>query len=188
MSNQLIRLIKLIQKTGDKLVIYDPTDSLEPYVIMGIADYETLLATKSEIPLTDSDLSDKISFVNDISFKEEDFVENKPNFNNSRVQEDSIKLPENITPEFYATEELQKEPEKKAFEPVAKVEEIEVNLPWQDVKEEEIETTEEKIVEEIQGNEEMIEKAGLKSLGSVLETRLEELQKRMNNPLSRFND
>jgi len=55
------RVISLIKKTGDKVVILDKNDDLD-CVIMTINDYEKLVLGKSEIMgLTEDELLDKIN-------------------------------------------------------------------------------------------------------------------------------
>ncbi|MDO8669155.1 MAG: hypothetical protein Q7K65_02590 [Candidatus Buchananbacteria bacterium] len=55
------RVINLIKKTGDKVVILDKNDNLD-CVIMTISDYEKLVLGRSEIKgLTEDELLDKIN-------------------------------------------------------------------------------------------------------------------------------
>ncbi len=60
MDNQLNKIIGLIQKTGDKCVVFNPTN--EAYVVMTLKDYEKLVLGKSEVHnLTEDELLDKIN-------------------------------------------------------------------------------------------------------------------------------
>lgn len=60
MSNQLNKIIGLIQKTGDKCVVFNQTN--EAYVVMTLKDYEKLVLGKSEVHnLTEDELLDKIN-------------------------------------------------------------------------------------------------------------------------------
>jgi len=76
MEANLKRIIKLIQKTGDKLIIADSNFEL-PYVIMPFVDYEKMMTRASSAisELSESELLDKIN--RDIASwkinKEEDF-------------------------------------------------------------------------------------------------------------------
>lgn len=61
MDAAIKKIIELIQKTGDRFIVWD-TDSNKPYVVMSLADYEKLLA-KPEQPKahSDSQLLEKIN-------------------------------------------------------------------------------------------------------------------------------
>jgi len=80
MSVKLEKLINLIKKTGDRLIIYDPTENLDPYVIMDLEAYQVLLG-KKEATLTENGLSDTIS--RDVQSWQElnNIVQSKPNIN-----------------------------------------------------------------------------------------------------------
>jgi len=80
MSVKLEKLINLIKKTGDRLIIYDPTENLDPYVIMDLEAYQDLLG-KKEVTLTENGLSDTIS--RDVQSWQElnNIVQSKPNIN-----------------------------------------------------------------------------------------------------------
>jgi len=52
MDMQLERLMKLIKKTGDKLVVLDPKSD-EPYVLMGVEAYENLVGVSDDRPVGD---------------------------------------------------------------------------------------------------------------------------------------
>ena len=80
MSGKLEKLINLIKKTGDRLIIYDPTENLDPYVIMDLEAYQVLLG-KKEATLTENGLSDTIS--RDVQSWQElnNIVQSKPNIN-----------------------------------------------------------------------------------------------------------
>lgn len=79
MSDKFKKLIELISRTGDKLIIYDPREELEPFVLLSLDEYERFLNTESKPKvLTETYLSDKIS--NDIETwqKKSELIENKP--------------------------------------------------------------------------------------------------------------
>ncbi|MEK7508957.1 MAG: hypothetical protein AAB568_03850 [Patescibacteria group bacterium] len=61
MDASIKKIIELIQKTGDRFIIWE-TDSNTPYVVMSLADYEKLLA-KPEKPKahSESQLLEKIN-------------------------------------------------------------------------------------------------------------------------------
>lgn len=61
MDASIKKIIELIQKTGDRFIVWD-TDSNKPYVVMSLADYEKLLA-QPEQPKThsESQLLEKIN-------------------------------------------------------------------------------------------------------------------------------
>jgi|GEM_PF-414351 hypothetical protein len=60
--DQLQRFIDLVNKTGDKLVIFDRYQPDNSCVILGINDYERLLSSKdSVLDLTEEELADKIN-------------------------------------------------------------------------------------------------------------------------------
>lgn len=61
MDASIKKIIELIQKTGDRFIVWE-TDSNKPYVVMSLADYEKLLA-KPEQPKThsESQLLEKIN-------------------------------------------------------------------------------------------------------------------------------
>ncbi len=62
MDNNIKKVISLVKKTGDRLVVYDPDNSDNIFVIMSIAEYEKLIIGKSEVRnLTENELLDKIN-------------------------------------------------------------------------------------------------------------------------------
>lgn len=93
MDSGLKKIIALIKKTGDRLIVLE-TDNPEPYVVMGLDDYEKLIDEKISadkqgvLPLSDAlpnfdDLAD--SELSDLSlddktgdFLSEDNEEEKP--------------------------------------------------------------------------------------------------------------
>lgn len=93
MDSGLKKIIALIKKTGDRLIVLE-TDNPEPYVVMGLDDYEKLIDKKISVdkqgvlPLSDAlpnfdDLAD--SEMSDLSlddktgdFLSEDDEEEKP--------------------------------------------------------------------------------------------------------------
>ena len=74
MNKQLQKLIDLSNKTGDRLVVFDPQNEQSAYVIMGVDDYESLAVGRSEVRgLTEDELLDKIN--RDIAIWKSDQVE-----------------------------------------------------------------------------------------------------------------
>ena len=62
MQNQLQKAINLAKKTGDRLIVYDPKNIDDIYVIMSLDDYEKLVIGHSEVrSLTEDELLDKIN-------------------------------------------------------------------------------------------------------------------------------
>ncbi|QQS60059.1 hypothetical protein IPN41_02945 [Candidatus Falkowbacteria bacterium] len=62
MSDRLQRLIHLINKTGDKLIVFDQQNPDNCYVISGLSDYEHIVKEGSDIKgLTEDELIDKIN-------------------------------------------------------------------------------------------------------------------------------
>jgi hypothetical protein len=70
-SEQLNRILDLIKKTGDKVIIYRDSDPDNPVVLMGLDCYENFTdkelgqkkspISKESSDLTESDLTDKIN-------------------------------------------------------------------------------------------------------------------------------
>ena len=164
MSDQLLRLLQLVQKTGDKLVVYDPSSRLEPYVILGLDAYEDLVSQKAQLPLTEGSLSDKITPDIDFWQNQGDFVQNKPNFSELAATQ----LTEDLSPEIAEAEILS--PANPA-------------LPWVDDEEADIsqELSKETVDNEAAAASEMnIAETGFSPVGSILESRLAELQLRLS--------
>lgn len=64
MKEQLKKAIELSKKTGDRLMVYDISESHDPYIVMAIDDYEKMVVGASadnKSSLTDVDLTDKIN-------------------------------------------------------------------------------------------------------------------------------
>lgn len=62
MDKQLQRLIDLSNKTGDRLIVFDPVNPGQAYVVMPIGDYEKIAVGQSEVRgLTEDELLDKIN-------------------------------------------------------------------------------------------------------------------------------
>ncbi|MBU0636809.1 MAG: hypothetical protein ABH818_02840 [Patescibacteria group bacterium] len=62
MQNQLQRVINLVRKTGDKLVVFDSAKTEDTCVVLTLKDYENLILGKSEVKnLTEDELLDKIN-------------------------------------------------------------------------------------------------------------------------------
>lgn len=62
MADRLQRLIHLINKTGDKLIVFDQQNSDNCYVISSLSDYEQVVKEGGDIKgLTEDELIDKIN-------------------------------------------------------------------------------------------------------------------------------
>ncbi len=62
MDKQLQKLIELSNKTGDRLIVFDPSNRQSAYVVMGVNDYEKMAVGMSEVRgLTEDELLDKIN-------------------------------------------------------------------------------------------------------------------------------
>jgi hypothetical protein len=62
MDKQLQKLIELSRKTGDRLIVFDPSNERSAYVVMPIDDYEKIALGRSEVRgLTEDELLDKIN-------------------------------------------------------------------------------------------------------------------------------
>ena len=81
MSNQLQKVISLAKKTGDRLIVFDPQNNSDTYVVMPLDEYEKLVIGKSEVrSLTEDELLDKINRDIAIWKSEQDFGCNTDNF------------------------------------------------------------------------------------------------------------
>jgi hypothetical protein len=62
MADRLERFINLIAKTGDKLLVYDRHNPDDSFVVVGLTQYEQLIAKVSNVrDLTEDELIDKIN-------------------------------------------------------------------------------------------------------------------------------
>ena len=74
MQDQLQKAIKLAKKTGDRLIVFDPSNTNLAYVVMTLEEYERLVVKKSEVKdLTEDELLDKINRDIAIWKSEQDF-------------------------------------------------------------------------------------------------------------------
>lgn len=71
------KIINIIKKTGDKLIIVDSAEQHEPLVLMDLAQYEQLLGV-GEKSLTDANLVDKIN-------RDIDAWQKQPRANNGQI-------------------------------------------------------------------------------------------------------
>lgn len=61
-SNQLQKAINLAKKTGDRLIVFDKAESVSPFVVMSMEEYEKLALGRAEVRgLTENELVDKIN-------------------------------------------------------------------------------------------------------------------------------
>ncbi len=62
MNNELQRAIRLIRKTGDRIIIFDSENKQNGYVLMSLAEYERLALARNDVRgLTEEELLDKIN-------------------------------------------------------------------------------------------------------------------------------
>lgn len=62
MQNQLQKVLNLVRKTGDKIVVFDNENPDNAYVVMNIDEYEKILLGKNKVKgLTENQLLDKIN-------------------------------------------------------------------------------------------------------------------------------
>ncbi len=62
MDNYLTKIISLAQKTGDKIIVLDPQNPQNVFVLLPIEEYEKTIDKKSQIKdLTEDELIDKIN-------------------------------------------------------------------------------------------------------------------------------
>ena len=62
MKNQLQKALNLTKKTGDRIIMFDLSENMEPFVVMGLNDYEKIVIGKNEVRgLTEDELLDKIN-------------------------------------------------------------------------------------------------------------------------------
>lgn len=69
MNQNIDRLIDLVKKTGDKLIVVCKEDSESAWVLMSLSDYEKLVPNKGKIARKEEDLTilkqqDKIEEIN----------------------------------------------------------------------------------------------------------------------------
>ncbi len=102
MSDRLQRLIHLINKTGDKLIVFDQEQPDNCYVISNLRDYEQMVKDGGSVKgLTEDELIDKIN--RDIAVWKSDQRENLDFANFSQ--------------EFEGSEEVGTDPEPKPWTP-----------------------------------------------------------------------
>jgi len=62
MQNPLQKVLNLVKKTGDRIVVFDNENPDNAYVVMNIDEYEKILFGKKEVKgLTENQLLDKIN-------------------------------------------------------------------------------------------------------------------------------
>jgi hypothetical protein len=62
MQNQLQRAMEIAKKTGDRLIVFDNAKSSDPYVVLGLDEYERLAIKRADVRgLTEDELLDKIN-------------------------------------------------------------------------------------------------------------------------------
>ncbi|MDA3839843.1 MAG: hypothetical protein PF572_02030 [Patescibacteria group bacterium] len=87
MDSQFRRIIKLIRKTGDKLVVLDHNEPENAYAIMNLDEYEKISETSSDLRgLTEDEMIDKIN--RDIALWKNDTISDENIDNND---EESLK-------------------------------------------------------------------------------------------------
>lgn len=61
-NSQLQKALNLSKKTGDRIIVFDNSESQNPYVVMDLEEYEKLIVGHSEVRgLTENELLDKIN-------------------------------------------------------------------------------------------------------------------------------
>ncbi len=77
MDSQFKRIIKLVKKTGDRIIVFDSNEPENAYAIMSIDDYEKINENPSDLRgLTEDEMIDKINrdialWKNDTDIEEE---------------------------------------------------------------------------------------------------------------------
>ncbi len=100
MNKQLQKLIELSNKTGDRLIVFDPNNKHSAYVVMGVDDYEKLAVGMSEVRgLTEDELLDKIN--RDIAIWKSDKADDGVLANTSKYSEEK----DDFTDEFDTEED-----------------------------------------------------------------------------------
>ncbi len=62
MNTEFNRIIKLVKKTGDRIVVFDSQKPDQSYVIMSIDEYENLMDKRGDVKdLTEGQMLDKIN-------------------------------------------------------------------------------------------------------------------------------
>ena len=62
MRDKLQKAIDISRRTGDRVIVFDSVKSENPYVIMGLDEYEKIVIGRSEVrDLTEEELLDKIN-------------------------------------------------------------------------------------------------------------------------------
>ena len=102
------KIVKLIEKTGDKCIVLNPADDTV-YVVLGLNDYEKMVLGKSEVRnLTEDELLDKIN--RDIAI-----------WKSAQPESSNIELPDEFQPKTEKVDHT--ELENLSFEPKIEKEE-----------------------------------------------------------------
>ena len=89
MKNQLQKALSLTKKTGDRLIVFDISQDIDPFVVMDLNEYEKIVIGKNEVRgLSEDELTDKInrdiaiwrSDKNNGSDDNDDFLDYNDNF------------------------------------------------------------------------------------------------------------
>ena len=112
MENQLKKVIRLAQKTGDRIIVFDQEKSIDTYVIMPLNKYEELvtnISEKNEVDvfeeedLTNDEMIDRINRnITSIQNKEENTdygIDNFENFEDTE-EEDNFDFNEDESDAF----------------------------------------------------------------------------------------
>lgn len=78
MSKQLKQVINLSKKTGDRIIVFDNSEPEDSFVLMGLDQYEELIADAKKEALTDKKNIDNIK-------KEEKVVNDNRSSNNWKI-------------------------------------------------------------------------------------------------------
>lgn len=86
MQDKLQRALDISRKTGDRVIVFDDIKSENPYVIIGLDDYEKMVIEQNEVrDLTEEGLLDKIN--RDIAIWKS---ENKNELISKEIQNDKL--------------------------------------------------------------------------------------------------
>jgi hypothetical protein len=111
MADRLEHLISLINKTGDKLIVYDRQRPDESFVIMGAQHYENLLDAGIGVRgLTEDELIDKIN--QDIATWKSERLEVPESAHFSANQSDEVEAP---SPAWQPVAEPERRPKKNTW-------------------------------------------------------------------------
>ncbi len=107
MDKQLQKLIELSNKTGDRLIVFDPNNEQSAYVVMGVNDYEKMAIGMSEVRgLTEDELLDKIN--RDIAIWKSDKIDDniEQNFDRYSLKEQNFEDEFSVEDDWHSVEDI----------------------------------------------------------------------------------